>query len=130
MGDGGVRAPPYETVGGLVRWAVQPGIWHELDGQYLGRGVDLGDLPFDRFLNILYYELTQRLDYDPGKEGDAERARKELDAKLKVKRWRIDPGAPDPLEGVQEDPGAPWWWDGDEEASQSFLAAQGVSLGK
>jgi hypothetical protein len=31
---------------------------------------------------------------------------------------------------VEVDEGAPWWWDGDEEASQSFLAAQGVQLGK
>jgi len=46
-----------------------------------------------------------------------------------VKRWRVSPTAEDPYEGAVEEPGAPWWWDGDEEASQSFLAAQGMVLG-
>jgi hypothetical protein len=74
--------------------------------------------------------MLQRLDYDPGKEGDHERARKQLDAKLKVKRWRVGSDQEDPMAEVEVDEGAPWWWDGDEEASQSFLAAQGVQLGK
>lgn len=77
---------------------------------------------------MIYAELLQRLDYDSGKEGDADRARKQLDAQLKVKRWRVAPAAEDPYEGAVEEPGAPWWWDGDEEASQGFLAAQGVKL--
>lgn len=77
---------------------------------------------------MIYYELLQRLDYDPGKEGDHERARKQLDAELKIKRWRISEADADPFAETEIEEGAPWWWDGDEEASSSFLAAQGVNL--
>jgi hypothetical protein len=53
-------------------------------------------------------------------------AQARLDNDLDVSRWLL-PGqaAPKP---VETDPGAPWWWHGDEDASQAFLAAQGVSL--
>jgi hypothetical protein len=58
--------------------------------------------------------------------GLAERERAELDGALGVAGWpgpahRWRPSAP-------REPGAPSWWHGDEEASQSFLAAMGVRL--
>lgn len=72
--------------------------------------------------------MLQRLDYDAGKEGDQERARKQLDHELKVRRWRITPDDEDPYQDVPKEEGAPWWWDGAEEASASFLEAQGIQL--
>ena len=55
-----------------------------------------------------------------------ETARKRFDGQLAVRAWTT-PGTrdktPDP-----RDPKAPYWWDGDEDASQSFLAAMGVNL--
>lgn len=72
--------------------------------------------------------MIQRLGYDAEKEGAAEEARKKLDAQLKVKRWRIVPAQPDPYAGAPVDDGAPWWWDGEQEASDSFLTAMGVNL--
>ncbi len=55
-----------------------------------------------------------------------ETARKRFDGQLAVRAWTT-PGTrdktPDP-----RDPRAPWWWDGDEDASQSFLTAMGVNL--
>lgn len=72
--------------------------------------------------------MLLRLDYDDEKK-TAEQARTELDVKLKVKRWRVTPEAEDPYSEAEVDEGAPWWWDGDEEASQTFLASQGVKLG-
>lgn len=74
--------------------------------------------------------MLQRLDYDSGKEGAAEAARKKLDHELKVKRWRITPQDADPYAGAVTEPNAPWWWDGGAEASDSFLTAMGVQLDK
>jgi hypothetical protein len=78
----------------------------------------------------MYAEMLRRTSYDEGKEGAAEAARKELDQKLKIKRWRVTPEDTDPYAETETDPGAPWWWDGDAEASESFLDAMGVQLDK
>lgn len=55
-----------------------------------------------------------------------ETARKRFDGQLSVRAWTT-PGtedkAPEP-----RDSRAPYWWDGDEDASQSFLTAMGVTL--
>lgn len=56
-----------------------------------------------------------------------DRARQRFDGQLGVRNWAT-PGAelkaPDPA----RDPKAPWWWESAEDASQSFLAAMGVTL--
>jgi len=62
------------------------------------------------------------------REGQTEeQARTRFDADLGVSAWAL-PGRerrePEPV----QDPGAPWWWQGAEEASQSFLTATGVTL--
>lgn len=68
--------------------------------------------------------MLQRLHVPEGQRADD--ARRRFDAQLSVARWAM-PGS-----GVKEsDPrgdGAPWWWDGEEEASSSFLTAMGVTL--
>lgn len=68
--------------------------------------------------------MSRRAEPREGEPEDA--AQQRLDADLEVRRW-LTPGqvAPKPVE-VEE--GAPWWWHGDEDASQAFLAAQGVVL--
>jgi hypothetical protein len=55
-----------------------------------------------------------------------ERERAQLDAALGVPGWPGPATRPRPAEPVE--PGAPAWWHGEEEASQSFLAAVGVRL--
>jgi hypothetical protein len=55
-----------------------------------------------------------------------ERERAQLDAALGVAGWPAPAQRPRPVEPTE--PGAPAWWQGDEEASQSFLAAVGVRL--
>lgn len=62
----------------------------------------------------------------PGENEPEEAAYARLDSDLAVRRW-VTPwqAAPEPV-AVEE--GAPWWWAGDEEASQSMLAAYGVTL--
>lgn len=55
-----------------------------------------------------------------------EDARKALDHALEVSRWAV-PGT-EARTTPAADPGAPWWWNGAEEASQGFLAAMGVRL--
>lgn len=68
--------------------------------------------------------MSQRAESREGEPEDA--AQQRLDADLEVRLWWA-PGqeAPEPVD-VEE--GAPWWWHGDEDASQAFLAAQGVVL--
>lgn len=54
---------------------------------------------------------------------------KELNHSLAVPAWQAPFGEPDDQEPADpEDEGAPWWWDGAEDASQSFLRSQGVVL--
>jgi hypothetical protein len=53
-----------------------------------------------------------------------ESARKRFDHSLMVGSW-VFPGN-EPVEPRSD--GAPWWWDGDEEASSTFLASMGVTL--
>jgi hypothetical protein len=74
----------------------------------------------------LYRAWVQRLDYS--KEG--EDVRGGLDRDLGVSEWRLA-GVTAPEARVVEVDGeelrAPTWWRGDEEASQSFLGAMGVT---
>lgn len=68
--------------------------------------------------------MSQRTESREGEPEEA--AQQRLDADLEVRLWRSPwQDAPEPVE-VEE--GAPWWWHGDEDASQQFLAAQGVVL--
>lgn len=78
----------------------------------------------------MYAEMTQRLDYDQSKEGSYAEARKKIDNQLKVKRWRVLEEQQDPYADKPVEDGAPWWWDGDEEASDSFLSSMNVQLDK
>jgi hypothetical protein len=79
---------------------------------------------------VVYAELIQRAvaSADSGKEGAAEAAVQELNHKLKTKRWRVSPEDIDPYADAVVEEGAPWWWDGSEEASDSFLDTMGVQL--
>lgn len=54
-----------------------------------------------------------------------ESALRQFDVRLSVAGWGM-PG----LEAteVTREEGAPWWWSGEEEASDSFLASMGVVL--
>jgi hypothetical protein len=54
-------------------------------------------------------------------------ARKRFDGQLGVRNWATpstELKTPDPT----RDPKAPWWWDGPEDASQTFLKSMGVNL--
>ena len=74
--------------------------------------------------------MVQRIDYDQGKEGAYEAARAKLDSQLKTKRWRVGWEQEDPYQDAEIEDGAPWWWDGDEEASNTFLSSMNVQLDK
>lgn len=68
--------------------------------------------------------MLTRLNVREGQTPDA--ARKRFDGQLGVSAWAA-PGnevkEPEPV-----DPRAPWWWQGAEEASNSFLTSMGVTL--
>lgn len=68
--------------------------------------------------------MLQRLRVKDGQT--EEQARRQFDALLGTSGWPTPGRAPREVE--PRDPAAPWWWQGDEEASGSFLAAMGVTL--
>ena len=70
--------------------------------------------------------MLQRLAIRDGQTEEQARAR--FDADLGVSAWASPGHARKAIEQTPDD-GAPWWWRGAEDASQSFLAAMGVSLG-
>jgi hypothetical protein len=82
-----VVGPPYPRAVRLALTAA--GNWARIDGQYAGQGVDLLDLPFSRFLNVVQVWALERLSGE-----DAERWLDELDRPL--------PGQPDRFNGEDE----------------------------
>ena len=124
MADGTVRAAPYSAVVGITNWATAPGIWHELSGEYIGRGIDLQSLEVNDFLNLIYSEMLKRL--SPKKGQTMDDARRALDQRLRVSSWGL-PGL-ETVSQAEYDPSVPYWWGGAEEASQSFLKSMGVAL--
>jgi hypothetical protein len=69
--------------------------------------------------------MLQRLIVHDGQTEEQARAR--FDADLGISAWAL-PGRERRTPEPQQNPGAPWWWTGAEDASQSFLAAMGVTL--
>jgi hypothetical protein len=70
--------------------------------------------------------MTERITVPDGQTPEA--ARKRFDRQLGVPAW-IPPGRQrKPRRVAAEEARAPWWWDGAEEASDSFLASMGVTL--
>jgi hypothetical protein len=66
--------------------------------------------------------MLDRLKHDPDQP---DRYRAELDRQLDVAAWCV-PGVRPRVVREPLPPDAPAWWHGDEDASQSFLAAAGV----
>ena len=77
---------------------------------------------FDRFLNVVYYAMLERLARD---EKQPERPRILLDQQLKTREWRTV-GRRRPRARRDVPSNAPAWWRGDEDASQTFLHAMGI----
>jgi hypothetical protein len=70
--------------------------------------------------------MCERLDV--GEDEDPEVVRRRFDVELQVKRWRRTVDDTDRYSDAVIEESAPWWWEGEAEASDSFLAAMGVSL--
>jgi hypothetical protein len=69
--------------------------------------------------------MLQRLIVHDGQTEEQARAR--FDADLGTSAWAL-PGRERREVEQKPDDGAPWWWQGAEDASQSFLASMGVTL--
>jgi len=119
---GAVQSAPYRAGLGIVNWVRKPGRWHELEGECLRNGVDLRALTFDRFLNVVYRAMIDRLTYD---HEHPDKARTELDRLLEVETWAV-PGLRSTRYDATIKSDAPAWWHGDEDASQVFLHSMGV----
>jgi hypothetical protein len=64
--------------------------------------------------------MLDRLEHD---DKDPERPRRELDRLLEIDEWHV---VSRKSRVQRREPGTPYWWRGDEDASQSFLNAMGV----
>jgi hypothetical protein len=69
---------------------------------------------------VIYNEMVQRLHI--GEDDDPEEVRLQFNRDLSVLRWQV-PGGGNKYAEVEIEEGAPSWWAGDEEASQSALAS-------
>lgn len=69
--------------------------------------------------------MLNRLHVKEGQNGDDVRRR--FDAQLKVSATWSVPGR-EMHQTDTENADKPWWWEGDEDASQNFLRAMGVTL--
>jgi hypothetical protein len=69
---------------------------------------------------VIYSEMLQRLDV--GENENPAEVRLQFDRDLSVLRWQV-PGGGNKYAEVEIEEGAPSWWAGDEEASQSALAS-------
>lgn len=68
------------------------------------------------------------MEYPQTKEGQTvEQAREQINAELGVSSWRAFPASA-PVQTAADEGPVPYWWHGDEDASASFLASQGVVL--
>lgn len=77
-------------------------------------------LPLDRCLNVIWHAMLQRIPEHDGKRN----YRAELEQAFGVPLWAspLSRKVPQiPVEG-------PWWWLGEEEATDSFLSSMGVHL--
>jgi len=68
--------------------------------------------------------MVQRIGDRPNEQPGT--ARKRFDGQLDVRAWTT-PATRDETPQPR-DPKAPWWWEGAEDASQSFLTSMGVTL--
>lgn len=75
---------------------------------------------------MIYSSILERL--QPQDENEQpETTRRRVDDMLYVREWSTPGADPTPrADDVPDD--APFWWKGDEEASQSFLQSMGVDL--
>lgn len=71
--------------------------------------------------------MLQRLDYDQ-KDKTSKQVRQEFDSMLLTKAWRISDAAVSRREAAGVATNAPGWWEGEEEASSSFLSSMGITL--
>lgn len=98
-----------------------------MEGQCTRNGVDLERLPFHRVLNVAYSYMADKLP-NQDEEGNKRDYRGEFDEILRTHTWpvpRTAHGSKRYKERVESN--APSWWVDDEEASQSFMMAMGVS---
>jgi len=76
---------------------------------------------------VIYFEMLQRLDYEQ-EDKKPEQVRKEFDGLMETKHWKITDAVEKETEISEAEKKAPYWWDGEEEASNSFLTAMGIQL--
>jgi hypothetical protein len=65
-----VRWTPYQKAVRLS--AVAASNWERIDGFYAGKGVNILDLPFSRFLSVVYVWATERMSSEDAEKFDQE----------------------------------------------------------
>jgi hypothetical protein len=71
-----------------MEWATRDSVWPTFDGWCASRNVESLELPWDRWLNLVYYFATRNMDSDSKKELDDDIAKR-------VTEWDLARSKPD-----------------------------------
>jgi hypothetical protein len=118
-----------------MEWATQEAVWPHFDGWCAARNVDHWELPWDRWLNLVYYFATRNADEDSRKEFDSAIAESVTTWQLAKAKPAIEAAVSKPKDAKPERRRAPkpaWYGDDktnnfNSKAAMATLTAPGVS---
>lgn len=126
----GVRRTPYPVATVLTALVTEDQNWGAFDGWCASQGFNPIELPWRRFLNLVYYWATRGKDQKQLDQFNAELNKATSRWNMEMlrrsapvrKTEETEPTTRQRRKGLPPPP--PWWKDGKEAATQSMLAAR------
>lgn len=120
-----------------MEWAIRDSVWPYFDGWCASRNVEPMDLPWDRWLNLVYYFATRNMSSEDKKELDDDIAKRVTEWDLSRSKPAIDAAMaktnqPAEKSGRKRPPRPAWYGDDktntfNSKAAVATLTAPGVS---
>jgi hypothetical protein len=120
-----------------MEWATRDSVWPTFDGWCASRNVESLDLPWDRWLNLVYYFATRNMSSEDKKELDDDIAKRVTEYDLARSKPAIDAAMaktsqPEAKQGRKRPPRPAWYGDDktntfNSKAAVATLTAPGVS---
>jgi hypothetical protein len=120
-----------------MEWATRDSVWPTFDGWCASRNVDSVDLPWDRWLNLVYYFATRNMSSEDKKELDDDIAKRVAEYDLARSKPAINAAMskanqPAAKPGRKRAPRPAWYGDDktntfNSKAAVATLTAPGVS---
>lgn len=137
----GLRRTPYPAAAVITALATTDQNWPLFDGWCASRNVEPLRLPWQRFLNLVYFWATQGKDKKELREFDSEinkavsRWNMEILRKPKLQLKPAPAAAPVDVKSPNRGklPPPPTWWGGDDQSKQSMLVIRqlnSINVGK